>query len=385
MCDAISAPLSRFFATAAGSAGAASWHVEQDGSGDFLDIQPAVDAAASGDTILIGPGVYDEMQDIQPQGAPFTTHIVVYSPPDKSLTYIGVGSGRVIVGPDTYSEYWDGPMGIFHEGQNELNIEGIEFRCLRYAILSYFNLTVCECTFSDNYSGIQMRGNSGRVDGEITNCTFSNDQLFGGGIKVWGGGDLFIRYCEFYKSEFYFDSTLNAAVMDCAFVGYAGQYAGSNGVFADNDISLTDRTIAICNGSQVSMSGNTIVGGDHCLLVCDPNTVVTLSGNVLSGSIESTIWMNSYGSIQGSGNHLLGGSDAPTVELMNYFGYYTASVDQRNNYWGTTDPDEVADMIWDGNDDPTIQMTVDYMPIADGPLPTEETTWGGLKALYRGE
>lgn len=29
------------------SVSAASWHVEQDGSGDFLEIQPAVDAAAA--------------------------------------------------------------------------------------------------------------------------------------------------------------------------------------------------------------------------------------------------------------------------------------------------------------------------------------------------
>ncbi|MFH2054054.1 MAG: hypothetical protein ABIK96_16485, partial [bacterium] len=34
--------------------------VERDGSGNFTEIQPAIDAAASGDTILIGPGEYLE-------------------------------------------------------------------------------------------------------------------------------------------------------------------------------------------------------------------------------------------------------------------------------------------------------------------------------------
>ena len=43
---------------------AATWHVEQDGSGDFDDIQPAVDAAAAGDTILIGPGHYDQARSV---------------------------------------------------------------------------------------------------------------------------------------------------------------------------------------------------------------------------------------------------------------------------------------------------------------------------------
>ena len=35
---------------------ARTWRVEKDGSGDFTVIQDAVDAAAAGDTIRIGPG-----------------------------------------------------------------------------------------------------------------------------------------------------------------------------------------------------------------------------------------------------------------------------------------------------------------------------------------
>ena len=50
------------------AAGAATWRVERDGSGDYTTIQPAVDAAASGDTILIGPGQYTEYQHVHPLG-----------------------------------------------------------------------------------------------------------------------------------------------------------------------------------------------------------------------------------------------------------------------------------------------------------------------------
>jgi len=35
-----------------------SWRVEKDGSGDFAVIQNAVDAAAPGDTVVVGPGRY---------------------------------------------------------------------------------------------------------------------------------------------------------------------------------------------------------------------------------------------------------------------------------------------------------------------------------------
>lgn len=43
----------------ASGAEARTWRVERDGSGDYTIIQDAVDAAASGDTIRIGPGRFD--------------------------------------------------------------------------------------------------------------------------------------------------------------------------------------------------------------------------------------------------------------------------------------------------------------------------------------
>ena len=39
---------------------ARTWYLEKDGSGDFAVIQEAVDAAASGDTLRIGPGRWYE-------------------------------------------------------------------------------------------------------------------------------------------------------------------------------------------------------------------------------------------------------------------------------------------------------------------------------------
>ena len=39
---------------------ATTWHVEKDGSGDYAVIQDAIDAAAAGDTIRIGPGRFED-------------------------------------------------------------------------------------------------------------------------------------------------------------------------------------------------------------------------------------------------------------------------------------------------------------------------------------
>ena len=52
------------FLLLAGYAEAATWRVERDGSGDYTTIQPAINGAVHGDTILIGPGQYTEYQTV---------------------------------------------------------------------------------------------------------------------------------------------------------------------------------------------------------------------------------------------------------------------------------------------------------------------------------
>jgi hypothetical protein len=39
---------------------ARTWLVRQDESGDFTAIQPCIDSAGDGDTVLVGPGAYME-------------------------------------------------------------------------------------------------------------------------------------------------------------------------------------------------------------------------------------------------------------------------------------------------------------------------------------
>ena len=56
------------------------------------------------------------------------------------------------------------------------------------------------------------------------------------------------------------------------------------------------------------------------------------------------------------------------------------------NWWGTTDPNEIAEMIWDCRDDPATRC-VDFEPwcAAPGcePVPVESESWGAIKAMYR--
>ncbi len=72
------------------------------------------------------------------------------------------------------------------------------------------------------------------------------------------------------------------------------------------------------------------------------------------------------------------------IRLDNYPYEPVAVQDFRNNYWGTTDTDSLDAWIWDGHDDPSVHSVVEYMPMADGPVPIETSTWGDVKAMFRG-
>jgi hypothetical protein len=74
---------------------AATWRVERDGSADFSMIQPAIDAAAAGDTILIGPGRFPEFEDVTCPGWTYPVGVWVNK---DDLTIIGAGSEQTIIG-----------------------------------------------------------------------------------------------------------------------------------------------------------------------------------------------------------------------------------------------------------------------------------------------
>lgn len=92
---------------------AATWRVELNGSGDFTDIQPAVDAAAAGDTIRIGPGRFATFRPIELPGF-FDEVIVLVTKPN--LTFIGAGKGVTRVGTTyNYVPYGRAPRAFFSD------------------------------------------------------------------------------------------------------------------------------------------------------------------------------------------------------------------------------------------------------------------------------
>ncbi len=86
-----------------------------------------------------------------------------------------------------------------------------------------------------------------------------------------------------------------------------------------------------------------------------------------------------------SQNHFLRASD--TAWWVSTGDYYPLTepriINLENNYWGTTDTALIDQWIYDGNDNENVDVFIDYLPLADGPVQTESTTWGAVKTLFR--
>jgi hypothetical protein len=61
----------------------------------------------------------------------------------------------------------------------------------------------------------------------------------------------------------------------------------------------------------------------------------------------------------------------------------TGTLDMTNNYWGTSDPDSIQNLIFDRNDNEGACYYVDFEPFHDESTPNQNTSFGGMKALFR--
>lgn len=77
------------------------------------------------------------------------------------------------------------------------------------------------------------------------------------------------------------------------------------------------------------------------------------------------------------------GPDGWFVRTGGYYPWDSAYIDLTQNWWGTTDLDEIAEWIYDGSDDENDNIYIEYEPILGGSVPAEQTTWSDLKSLYR--
>lgn len=370
----------------AGLATAATITVRKDGTGDYKVIQDAVDHAAAGDTIRIGPGRFEEKKPytsyppVSAEKWTFDTYVAVGV---SDLTIIGAGSDQTIIGPP--SRLWVDPA--------EPKIICALSRVRKLVVEDLTLENVFNGVYRDQGGTLEMRRcrSRGCAAGVVTwseqstlleSCVFQDKDY---GVASWAPArNLTVSQCEFVTCAANFRMTSNAIVTDCTFDGYSGgcqfETGASGAIYNSVFTNQTNFGIAVVVGSTVNLVGNR-VSGSAVNLRLRTNATVTGWDNVLSGGSYATIF-SSNGVIELHGCQILHGT-GPTMRIDAFLNPPLRTFDMTNNYWGTDSAATIASWILDYNDDVNVYAKVQYEPFVGQPVATESKSWGDLKAQFR--
>jgi parallel beta-helix repeat protein len=357
----------------------ATIRVARDGGGDYTVIQDAVNAAASGDTISIGPGEYvEEAPFLQDCCNETSTNVGVFQ---DTLWLIGDSAEEVVIGPAQTST---GIAIAMREGSaNELHVRGVTIRNQFAGIRLFGRSTV---------SNIVSLGVGLGVDSFAESLTIQEsvflDSRQAGVALLSGSQNSFVLDCEFRRGLVgvdLFDSRdariAGNTFTDCEIGINVGDW--SNPVIVGNVIDCAiSYGIGLVHDSSATLLDNTVCGGFAAIGMIHPADAVIRSNRLIGGS-NAVVYMRTACDVQFENNSLLRRGEH-SVCLRGYAAPAECNViDMSNNYWFTTDTDSIQSWIYDGLADPDIDATVQFIPILQNqPVGLTPMSAGGLKALF---
>jgi hypothetical protein len=384
----------------AGAANSHTWHVAQDGSGDFTVIQDAVDAAQDGDTIWIGSGHYTEFTVVPGYGQhPDGGFVNVMLDGTKSLTFLGADSEATIIGPLEYAPAYSrsqfgflcapGNATIRVENLrvvnqdfrglgflNQLHVElyGVQVEMCHIGVhFHYVNNALIEgCVFVNSpHEGASEPAILSRAHTVVIRDTVV-DNYWGGVFFSVGSTDVLVDNCQIIDAIVGVSFTQNASgvVQNCYLSGHQNYaiVAGDAGtvVIRNNVIEDSGAGIGFHGAESYTVHDNIVQRCGICVFIGKPNTSQLVYNNHFLRYPEAEDGFFGY-----------------YIRTATYYPFGPYYFDFTNNYWGTTDPDEISTWIYDGHDNPNVWMYVVFEPMADGPVPTQHQTWTEVKALFR--
>lgn len=361
--------------------------VERDGSGEFTTIQPALDAAASGDTIQIGPGEYTESAPSYIPGYSWDVDVFAFVRV-ADLTIIGAGESETFIGPTVYSGSPDtfSPKGVVWLEGTALRVSGVTIRnCYDGIHATGAPILVQDCRFLENYLGViwSSSGSGGRVSDCEFEATIPGPPA---GIYFLGSGSgVEIDGCNFIGCQIYVKNLGTCAIRRSEIRDTV------TGIKVDNG---THCVVESCHVFDCSNIGIGVLSSDSSCEVVDseisanlavtvyPYCTFTATNSVFTGGSWAAFqFQNAFG-VTISNCHLFHGT-GPTIRSYFYPGLGEITYDLSNNYWGTTDAAEIRSLILDGTDDPENSSTVLFEPFQGAFVSTDNTTWDQLKAFFR--
>lgn len=364
------------------------WRVEKDGSGDYSVIQDAVDASASGDTIMIGPGRYSEYTDHTYAGNLWHIYVHILS---GSLTLIGVGEGVTVIGPESPGtwESWEYAAGVSYwpaVASDSLVLQQLSVEDVVDGVYAESGaVAISNCAFRRTKLGIWTY-----TPVTVRECSFEG--IYGTGVFTFSPSrDVTVAQCEFRdtNSAVYFSGVANVAVHDnnvveCENVGYLNQCSGS---VVRNSLSVTSGAGLVVYGpGSYTITDNVFDGGTANIYFGLGASNAVCERNVFRGSRDTAIEIATC-TPRIRNNDIF--KDRGYAVALGGFGQTPDRfVDMTGNYWGTANSDTIATWIMDANDpgDPPyfpVHGFVNFEPFSSAPVETEKTSLGGVKALFR--
>jgi hypothetical protein len=361
-----------------------------DGSADFASLELAEQASAPGDTIVLAPGHYSETYEWSFQGG--LTRQVVLGVATPWLTVLGESRDTVLIGP------------VEPEGSSS-NVVGVAVR--------------------EDAPGFVLKGVT------ILNTGAMAMQLGGDGATIFGlrveqspqigigceGDSTVIEHVSIANVRtglYTFSGGVHSAIRDCEIVNVTTGIVfqpGNTGLVERTELSAgvvgaqvdrasvtyegctfrdfrNDAFVVLGSSAVVQIRDCNVEGGDVSLTAGNAGPQVHVEACRLVGAGFTAFDLEEGSLVTVSGSDIVPLPGAHFVITGAYRADPPIELDFSGNWWGTTDLQEIADRITDGNDEPPLgtpreDVFIRYEPIELHPVPLEETSVGALKGRYR--
>lgn len=362
---------------------ARTWTVEKDGSGDFTIVQEALDAAATGDTIRIGAGRFE---DFSYSGTSELVTIGRVRVPD--LVIIGVSPEETILGPETrIPDTHDAEYNILRlEPATGAEIRNLSLVNSRVALNNSGRLTLDGVRVAGHWAGI-FDGSSDPLvvrNSHFEECT--NYGILTGPTTA----PVTVEDCTFFNAEgaVFFNTVESGVVRRCTFSADRFQLTmvmvsqGTYAVIEDCRFLASPEYFGVWVSSASADLNNNWYGIGNTNLGVVDGSFVQGSGNVFQGGVVSTIRLEGYNSgLSISGNDIYS-PGMPAVLLRGYMTSPTKPLDLIGNWWGTTEAGSIqAEFVFEISDPDLVDLQ--WQPFLTEPVPVEAASIGGLKARFR--
>jgi Right handed beta helix region len=376
------APISALYLLIPILATGATWTVRIDGTGHYTEIQDAINIAATGDSILIGPGRYDQFRHYTYGMQEWD---VVASAEGKALVITGSGD-TTIIGPEYVDNLeYSNTVGIYSD--SNINIHNLIVEKTYAGIMLTESVSVVEnITALDCWHGIHA---SSYANCTIRSCKMNHCREIGI-LMTLVESPSYVDSCIFINNSSGIDVDYmsngvilsNSNFIDNTLVGI--QYATrSTGVINNCHVNGSNTGISVAVETDVEINNTSSTQVTYWGLKVVNGSRVFGSGNIIHGAGTYAAIQCCLSSMDITESHILRDQGYAVELFCVYPPGYPLPLELSGNYWGTSSADSIAAWIWDGNDDPTIPVTVQYLPFYGSQVSNENMSFGEIKAMFR--